>query len=70
MLSKILLAATLVALPAAANTAAQNIRTGEWIDGAKIAWQCSDKTQGTIQFYFVTPEGKPYQGLMVCGETI
>jgi len=69
MLSKILLSATLVATPALAG-APQEIRTGEWEDGTRIAYQCSYKAQGQIKFMLVHPDGTTRQGLLVCGETV
>lgn len=66
MLSKLLLSATLVAIPAVAG----DIQTGQWEDGTAIAWQCSNKLNIAVQFAFKTKDGQVYQGILACGETI
>jgi len=67
MLSKMLLTATLVALPVAA---ADGVLTGQWEDGSAIAWQCASKQNNKVLFAFKTKEGDVYQGVLTCGDTI
>lgn len=66
MLYKILLSATLVAVPAVAG----EVQQGQWEDGAAIAWQCSNKLNIAVKFAFKSKEGLVYQGVLTCGETI
>ena len=63
-----LLAASLLMLGAAA--AAVQIYEGGWSDGTKLEWTCPTGTSGKFPFRFTQIDGKNYQGVVSCGESV
>jgi len=68
MLVKLLLSVALASVPMLA--VSQTIQTAQWPDGTKFAWQCQKGATGNVKFVVLMNDGKLYEGVVSCGQTL
>lgn len=68
MLVKLLLSVALATVPVL--TFSQTIQMAQWPDGTKFAWQCQKGATGNVKFVVLMNDGKLYEGVVSCGQTL